>query len=132
MFDEEPLTVKKVLERIEEINRMAESEAPDLDYEWGGDGSDLKEPVRAHVEAALVPTDAPYAPPLDQLLRLGDARVPDQKRAQIAELGLTQEHVPELVRMTRDRALNTAMSDSDEVWGPIHALTALEDEALDV
>jgi hypothetical protein len=106
------------------------SEPPDLlDYNWGGDGSNLFEPVRAHVEAALVPTEAPYAPPLDTLLELGDPDEPGVDE-ELAALGLTQEDVPELIRMARDRALNTAPSDSDEVWAPIHALRALE--SLDV
>ena len=101
---------------------MSESSDTELEYDWGGDGSNLHEPVRAHVEAALVPTDSAYPPPLDQLLRLGDPRERADMDARIAAVGLTQEHVPDLVRMTRDRALNTAMSDSDEVWAPIHAL----------
>src|SRR5206468_4428057 len=37
---------------------------------------------------------------------------------------------PDLVRMTRDRALNTMESESDSGWAPIHALTALA--SLDV
>ena len=94
------------------------------DFEWGGDGSDLNQPVRAHVLAALAPTDQPYPPPADQLLRLGKSEA--TTKGKIARLGLTQEHVPDLVRMARDRALNTADGDSDEVWAPIHALTALE------
>lgn len=98
----------------------------ELDYDWGGDGSDLNEPIRAHVEAALVPTTADYPPPLDQLLRLGDARPEAEEEAKLAALGLTQEHVPDLVRMARDRALNIAMSDDDEVWAPIHAVEALK------
>ena len=94
------------------------------DYEWGGDGSDLNRPVRAHVLAALVPNDQPYAPPLDQLLRIGE---PDPAAtAEIARLGISQEHVPDLVRMARDRALNTADGASDEVWAPTHALNELE------
>ena len=97
----------------------------ELDYDWGGDGSDLNEPIRAHVEAALVPTTADYPPPLDQLLRLGDRRPQAGKGATFAAPELTQEHVPDLVRMARDRALNTAMSDSDEVWAPIHAIEEL-------
>ena len=48
----------------------------------------------------------------------------------IAQLGFTQEHVPDLVRMTRDRALNTMESEADAGWAPIHALTALT--SLDV
>jgi hypothetical protein len=109
---------------------MTELENEIEEYDWGGDGSDLHEPVEAHVKAALVPTDAPYPPPLNQLLSLGDARQHDEMRTRIAEIGLTQAHVPDLVRMTRDRALNTAMSDRLDVWAPIHALHALE--SLDV
>lgn len=102
----------------------------ETEFDWGGDGSDLHEPIRAHVEAALVPTDAAYPPPLDQLLGMGDARDKAVEDARIAALGLTQEHVPDLVRMARDRALNTDMSDGDEGWAPIHAVKALE--GLDV
>jgi hypothetical protein len=105
---------------------MTEPEETELEYDWGDDGSDLNKTVRAHVEAALAPTAGVYSPPLDQLLRLGDPRERVDIDARIAKIGFTQEHVPELVRMTRDRALNTAMSDSDEVWAPIHALSALE------
>ncbi|HJZ48417.1 MAG TPA: hypothetical protein VKE41_14670 [Roseiflexaceae bacterium] len=100
------------------------------EYDWGGDGSDLQRPVRAHVEAALVPAAGPYPPPLDQLLTLGSALEHEEIAAQIAQLGFTEEHVPDLVRMTRDRALNTMPSDSDAGWAPIHALTALA--SLDV
>jgi hypothetical protein len=39
----------------------------------GSHGSDLTSPVRAHVLAALVPTDEPYPPPVDKLLTLGNA-----------------------------------------------------------
>lgn len=105
---------------------MAESEDVTLDYNWGGDGSNLDEPVRAHVEAALVPTDIPYPLPVDQLLRLGDPGPREMTAARVVDLGLTQEHVPDLIRMVRDRAPNTARSDSDEVWAPIHALEALK------
>jgi Protein of unknown function (DUF1186) len=104
---------------------MAEAEDDALEYDWGGDGSDLTKTVRAHVEAALVPATGAYPPPLDELLRLGDPLERVDIDARIAEIGFTQEHVPELVRMTRDRALNTAPDDSDEAWAPIHALTAL-------
>lgn len=103
---------------------LAESDSED--YDWGGDGSDLNDTIRAHVEAALVPTDLPYPAPLEALLHLGDARTPIDWEVKIRELGITQAHVPDLVRMTRDRALNTAMGDTDEVWAPIYAMYALE------
>lgn len=102
----------------------------EIDFDWGGDGSNLHEPIRAHVEAALIPADAPYPPPLDQLLHMGDARNKSAEDARIAALGLAQEYVPDLVRMARDRALNTDMTESDEIWAPIHAVKALE--GLDV
>ena len=102
---------------------MTEPEAQE--YDWGGDGSDLHQTVRAHVEAALVPTTGEYPPPLDQLLTLGDPWKSDDIEERIAGLGFADEHVPDLVRMARDRALNTMASESDAVWAPIHALTAL-------
>lgn len=97
-----------------------------LGFAWGGDDK-LHEPVPEHIEATLIDTDEPYPPPLDELLYLGDLRTvmldPDPR---ITNLGLTQAHVPDLVRMVRDRSLNTAMSDTTEVWAPAHALRALE------
>jgi hypothetical protein len=104
---------------------MDEHFDPELDFDWGGDGSDLDRPVRKHVEAALVPTTGTFHPPVDQLLSLGDPQSIAEMAPRVAELGLAQEHVPELVRMTRDRELNLAPMDSDEVWAPIHALHAL-------
>lgn len=98
----------------------------ELDFERGGDGSDLHQPVRAHVEAVLQPHTGDYAPPLDQLLRIGSPYEKPNTAAKIAQIGFTQEHVPDLVRMTRDRALQLAKGDTDEVWAPIHALAALE------
>lgn len=51
---------------------MTDHDTPDpSDDPWGGDGSDIHEPVRAHVEA-----DSVYSPPLDQLLSLGETETP--------------------------------------------------------
>ena len=41
------------------------------------------------------------------------------------ELGLAEEHIPELIRMISDEALNHAGVDSSEVWAPLHAWRAL-------
>ena len=109
---------------------MTDTEAAELEYDWGGDGSDLHKTVRAHVEAALVPTDGAYPPPLDQLLTLGNAMEVADIDQRIAKLGFNQEHVPDLVRMTRDRALNIMESEAVAVWAPTHALIALK--SLDV
>ena len=35
--------------------------------DWGGDGTDLSRPVRAHVLAVLRPNTVPYPPPVDAL-----------------------------------------------------------------
>ncbi|NTU78878.1 MAG: hypothetical protein HGA45_05655 [Chloroflexales bacterium] len=95
-----------------------------FEIDWGGDGSDLTRPVRAHVLAALRPAAGPYQPPLDAILTLGEIDDEELERRRV-ELGIGQEHVPELVRILRDRALHTADSDSPEVWAPIHALHLL-------
>jgi hypothetical protein len=92
---------------------------------WG-DGKDLNRPVRTHVEAALVPVDAPYPSPVEQLKRLGDTEQNPDISVHARRLGLTQEHVPDLVRMARDRALHIADSEATESWAPIYALQALK------
>jgi hypothetical protein len=109
---------------------MTDTESDELEFDWGGDGSDRYKTVRAHVEAALVPSDGAYPPPLDQLLTLGNPLEVADVDQRIAQLGFSQEHVPDLVRMTRDRALNTMESEADAGWAPIHAVTALA--SLDV
>lgn len=97
-----------------------------LEFEWGGDDAQ-HEPIPEHVAAALLPSAAPYPPPLDQLLQLGDLRTaPQDPDPRIIALGLTQAHVPDLVRMVRDQDLNTALSDTPEVWAPAHALRVLD------
>lgn len=90
--------------------------------DWGGDGSSLTRPVRAHVLAALLPTAGPYPPPLDALTTLGDEDVNEF----VAEHAIGQEHAPALVRMVRDRSLATAPGDSPQSWAPFHALHILE------
>ena len=69
----------------------------------------------------------PYPTPVDKLLTHGEppgfrdpSGWPDY-----TELGLTREHVPELVRMATDDDLNTAPGDTDAVWAPMHAWRAL-------
>lgn len=93
-------------------------------YDWGGDGSDLQRPLRAHVLAALQPTTAPYPPPLATLLTLGDPRTPGVVR-QRDQLAITQEHVADLARMARDRALYTALDDTPAIWARVHAVDTL-------
>jgi hypothetical protein len=67
-----------------------------------------------------------YPAPVDKLLTLGDrdaarAGWPDYVRL----YGLTAEHVPDLIRMATDSALNLGDPESKEVWAPVHAWRAL-------
>jgi hypothetical protein len=66
----------------------------------------------------------PYSAPLDKLLTLGEPRF-GQSWKDYSLLGLTSEHVPELIRMATDPALNKSDSASKEVWAPTHAWRAL-------
>jgi|SRR5579859_3925173 len=65
-----------------------------------------------------------YPAPLDRLLTLGKAWG-SQPWPDYLALGLTPEHVPDLIRMATDVALNEADSESSEVWAPGHAWRAL-------
>jgi hypothetical protein len=64
-----------------------------------------------------------YKQPVDQLLCLGDAR--DRREwPDYLGLGLDFQHVPDLIRMATDPALNDAPFDSPDVWAPAHAWRA--------
>ena len=69
-----------------------------------------------------------YHGPVAQLLTLGDPRQEGQMASEWRDypaLGLTAEHVPELMRMALDDDLNLADSEGAEVWAPLHAWRAL-------
>jgi hypothetical protein len=65
-----------------------------------------------------------YSAPVDRLLRYGDCRN-FKTWPNYPELGLTKDHIPELIRMATDEELAWADSDSLEVWAPTHAWRAL-------
>jgi len=65
-----------------------------------------------------------YTEPVSKLLSYGDCRN-FKEWPDYLELGLTREHVPELISMARYAELNRADSDSAEVWAPVHAWRAL-------
>jgi HEAT repeat protein len=65
-----------------------------------------------------------YSPPVDRLLTYGDCRTMCDWPNYL-ELGLTAEHVPELIRMIADEDLHFADSGGLEVWAPVHAWRAL-------
>lgn len=103
---------------------MSDQELSD-EFDWGGDGSDLSRPVAEHVRAALVPSDGNYPPPIDKLLKLGSPHDYDSFDAAVAQIELTEAHIPDLIRLARDRDLNTRAEETPETWAPIHALLAL-------
>jgi hypothetical protein len=66
-----------------------------------------------------------YSPPVSRLLRRGEPSLAEQSWRHYLDMGLGPEHVPDLVRMLRDRELNEADPESAEVWAPVHAWRAL-------
>ncbi|MBI3651912.1 MAG: DUF1186 domain-containing protein [Acidobacteria bacterium] len=68
-----------------------------------------------------------YAPPVNQLLKLGEPKKSTIKTLwpDYLALGITAEHIPELIRMACDEELNQAEGDSQEVWAPLHAWRTL-------
>lgn len=65
-----------------------------------------------------------YEVPGSRLLTLGDVRG-QQTWHDYAALGLTEEDIPELIRMALDDDLNYAGPDNVELWAPLHAWRAL-------
>jgi SEC-C motif len=68
-----------------------------------------------------------YAGPVRRLLFIGKTRNydPAEWPDYAKELGLRREHIPELIRLACDAALNWGDPDSREVWAPLHAWRAL-------
>lgn len=67
---------------------------------------------------------ANYPPPVNKLLTLGDPRG-EREWPDYLALGISAEHVPDLIRMALDETLHWADSESKEVWSPIHAWRTL-------
>lgn len=73
---------------------------------------------RSGADGGLAPDPGvSYAPPVNQLLRLGE---PDGENDG-EKFEIRAEHIPELIRMATDEALNNGDSESDAVWAPLHA-----------
>src|SRR4051794_35144213 len=65
-----------------------------------------------------------YPPPVRALLSRGKPRSQREWDDYLA-LGLTAEHIPDLIRMAVDPELNEGDGDSREVWAPLYAWRAL-------
>jgi hypothetical protein len=71
-------------------------------------------------------TDNPgYAPPFDQLLTLGEVETGHAWLDYLDKFAFDTTHIPELICMATDPALNTADPGSGEVWAPLHAWRVL-------
>ncbi len=66
-----------------------------------------------------------YAPPVDQLLSLGEETARQRPWPDYLALGLAREHVPELVRMLGDPALQEWDDTPRGFWPVVHAWRAL-------
>jgi PBS lyase HEAT-like repeat-containing protein len=67
-----------------------------------------------------------YQPPVGRLLTYGESdRIRLDDWPDYRELGIGPEHVPDLIQMATDEALNEADAESTEVWAPLHAWRAL-------
>lgn len=67
----------------------------------------------------------PYPPPLDRLLGLGAVSARRREWRDYTALGLTAEHVPDLLRMAADDRLNWADPEDPLVFAPLHAWRTL-------
>ena len=67
-----------------------------------------------------------YSSPVDKLLTYGNPEPVDaQDWPDYLELGIGQEHVPDLLRMVKDAELWEADEKSPENWAPVHAWRTL-------
>ncbi len=65
-----------------------------------------------------------YSDPVRKLLTHPE-RPSAEKWLDYGSMGLTREHIGELIRVAVDKDLHLALSDSPEVWAPVHAWRAL-------
>ncbi|MBC8180403.1 SEC-C domain-containing protein [candidate division KSB1 bacterium] len=61
-----------------------------------------------------------YSSPVNKLLKLGDCQNFEDCEKYL-NLGITRDHIPELIRLATDHELIYAKGDSLEVWAPIYA-----------
>ncbi|HCE46687.1 MAG TPA: zinc-binding protein [Lentisphaeria bacterium] len=66
-----------------------------------------------------------YSEIVGKLLSLGEPKSPGPEWIDYSQIGLVNEHIPELIAMVCDDGLNFASTDADEVWAPLHAWRAL-------
>lgn len=65
-----------------------------------------------------------FSEPVAKLLEIGEPEW-SKNWLDYREYGVTSDDIPELIKMATDKQLHWAESESDEVWGPVHAWRAL-------
>lgn len=65
-----------------------------------------------------------YSDPVAKLLSYGECE-DSQEWPDYLELGFTESHIPELIKMATDQDLHRDSSESDAVWAPVHAWRTL-------
>ena len=66
-----------------------------------------------------------YSEPVNTLLTFGSISYPGDNWSDYLKLGLSKEHIPELITMLKDESLHRADSNTDAVWAPVHAWRTL-------
>jgi hypothetical protein len=66
-----------------------------------------------------------YAPPVSQLLSLGERSLRGPRPVDYRSFGINESHLDDLARMSRDAELKYAERNTREAWGPTHAMRAL-------
>ena len=62
-----------------------------------------------------------YAPPVDQLFSHGGAHDNIGNWSDYLALGITSEHIPDLIQMLSDESLYQSESEEDDYWAVVHA-----------
>ncbi|BAC90889.1 hypothetical protein [Gloeobacter violaceus] len=66
-----------------------------------------------------------YSLPVDRLLQLGDANGTAIDWPDYLAMGLTAEHIPQLMQLATNVPLHTSEEEVPQVWGPVHAWRTL-------
>jgi hypothetical protein len=84
----------------------------------------LDHKAEVEIDPAVVLSETSYKTPVNKLLTLGEPP-PRVREIDCSSHGITQEHVPELIRMALDGELHTGPAGSPVIWAPIYALWSI-------
>jgi len=72
-----------------------------------------------------MPYQSTYHAPVEQLLKLGDDSIRKLVWLDYLQMGISDQDIPELIRMATDEDLLWSPQESRRVWAPVHAWRAL-------